>query len=160
VVAPSLLQNKAGDRVNTDRRDAIQLARLLRAGDLTPVDVSQVADEAIRDRTRAHEDTIRDLKAATFRLKVFFLRMHLRAAFLQHCRLDEVMLSAGHDPIEDLVRMPCDGPGVCLNYEDCSDRQSHHGRADHLRRECCAASLFQLCTHPEQRSGSPRPVHQ
>lgn len=37
VVAPSLIPNKAGDRVNTDRRDAIQLARLMRWGDLTPV---------------------------------------------------------------------------------------------------------------------------
>jgi transposase len=37
VVAPSLLPNKAGDRVKTDRRDAVQLARLMRSGDLTPV---------------------------------------------------------------------------------------------------------------------------
>jgi transposase len=37
VVAPSLMPKKAGDRVNTDRRDAVQLARLLRSGDLTPV---------------------------------------------------------------------------------------------------------------------------
>jgi transposase len=37
VVAPSLIPNKAGDRVKTDRRDAVQLARLMRSGDLTPV---------------------------------------------------------------------------------------------------------------------------
>ncbi len=42
VVAPSLVPKKAGDRVNTDRRDATQLARLLRSGDLTPVDVPAV----------------------------------------------------------------------------------------------------------------------
>jgi transposase len=52
VVAPSLLPQKAGDRVTTDRRDAVPRARLLRAGHLTPMDVSQVEDEAIRDLTR------------------------------------------------------------------------------------------------------------
>src|SRR6266851_2114679 len=49
VVAPSLMPTKAGDRVNTDRRDARQLARRLRAGDLTPVSVPAVDDAAIRD---------------------------------------------------------------------------------------------------------------
>ena len=48
VVAPSLIPKKAGERVKTDRRDAIQLARLARSGDLPPVYVPQVDDEAIR----------------------------------------------------------------------------------------------------------------
>jgi transposase len=78
VVAPSLIPKKAGDRVKTDRRDAIQLARLMRSGDLTPVYVPQVEDEAIRDLTRARADTIRDLKAAKFRLKAFLLRHDIR----------------------------------------------------------------------------------
>jgi transposase len=78
VVAPSLIPKKAGDRVKTDRRDAIQLARLMRSGDLTPVYVPRVDDEAIRDLTRAREDTIRDLKAAKFRLKAFLLRHDIR----------------------------------------------------------------------------------
>src|SRR6266511_1329682 len=78
VVAPSLMPKKAGDRVKTDRRDAVQLARLMRAGDLTPVDVPAVEDEAIRDFTRAREDAIRDLKAAKFRLKAFLLRQDIR----------------------------------------------------------------------------------
>src|SRR5215216_388678 len=47
VVAPSLIPKKAGDRVKTDRRDAMQLARLMRSGDLPPVYVPAVADEAI-----------------------------------------------------------------------------------------------------------------
>ena len=79
VVAPSLLPQKAGDRVNTDRRDAVQLARLLRAGDLTPVSVPTVDDEAIRDLTRAREDTIGALKAATWRLNAFWLRHDIRS---------------------------------------------------------------------------------
>jgi transposase len=72
-VAPSLIPKKPGDRVKTNRRDAIKLARLARSGDLTPVYVPQVEDEAIRDLCRAREDVIRDLKTAKFRLKAFLL---------------------------------------------------------------------------------------
>ena len=77
-MAPSLIPKKAGDRVNTDRRDAVQLARLARSGDLTPVYVPTVEDEAIRDLTRAREDTIGDLKAAKVRVKAFLLRHDIR----------------------------------------------------------------------------------
>jgi transposase len=72
------MPKKAGDRVKTDRRDAVQLARLMRSGDLTPVSVPTVADEAIRDLSRAREDTIGDLTAATLRLKAFLLRQDIR----------------------------------------------------------------------------------
>src|SRR5262245_6186042 len=78
VVAPSLIPKKPGDRVKTDRRDAVQLARLMRSGDLTRVYVPTVEDEAIRDLTRAREDTLRDLKSAKFRLKAFLLRQDIR----------------------------------------------------------------------------------
>ena len=78
VVAPSLMPKKAGDRVTTDRRDAVQLARLARSGDLPPVYVPQVDDEAIRDLTRAREDTISDLQDAQCRLKAFWLRQDNR----------------------------------------------------------------------------------
>ena len=74
VVAPSLSPKKAGDRVKTDRRDAVHLARLMRSGDLSPVDVPTVEDEAMRDLSRARADSLRDLKAAKFRLKAFLLR--------------------------------------------------------------------------------------
>jgi transposase len=77
-VAPSLIPKKAGDRVITDRRDAVQLARLMRSGDLTRVYVPRVEDEAIRDLSRAREDTLRDLKAARFRLKAFSLQQDIR----------------------------------------------------------------------------------
>jgi transposase len=79
VVAPSLIPTRAGDRVKTDRRDARQLARLMRSGDLTPVDVPAVDDEAIRDLRRAREETLRDLKAAKLRLKAFVLRHDIRS---------------------------------------------------------------------------------
>jgi transposase len=78
VVAPSLIPKKAGDRVKTDRRDAVQLARLMRSGDLTPVYVPAVEDEAIRDLSRAREDALHDLKTAKFRLKAFLLRHDIR----------------------------------------------------------------------------------
>jgi transposase len=77
-VAPSLIPNKAGDRVNTHRRDAIPLARLMRSGALTPVYVPQVEDEALRDLSRAREDALRDLKTAKHRLKAFLLRPDIR----------------------------------------------------------------------------------
>ena len=78
VVAPSLIPKKASDRVKTDRREAVQLARLMRSGDLTPVYVPQVEDEAIRDLSRAREDALHDLKTAKFRLKAFLLRHDIR----------------------------------------------------------------------------------
>ena len=78
VVAPSLIPKKAGDRVKTDRRDAVQLARLVRSGALTPVYVPTVEDEAIRDLSRAREDIIGDRKAAKFRLQAFLLRQDIR----------------------------------------------------------------------------------
>jgi transposase len=78
VVAPSLIPKKPGDRVKTNRRDARTLARLMRSGDLTPVDVPQVEDEAMRDLCRARAEAIRELKTAKCRLKAFLLRHAIR----------------------------------------------------------------------------------
>jgi transposase len=78
VVAPSQIPKKAGDRVKTDRRDAVQLARLLRSGALSPVSSPSVEDEAIRDVVRARADVLKDLKAAKVRLKAFLLRQDMR----------------------------------------------------------------------------------
>jgi transposase len=79
VVAPSWIPNNASDRVQTNRRDAVTLARLLRSGELTPVDVPTVEEEAIRDLSRAREEVIRDLKAAQCRLNAFLLRQDIRS---------------------------------------------------------------------------------
>jgi transposase len=78
VVAPSLIPRRSGDRVKTDRRDAVQLARLLRSGDLKPVYVQTLQDEAVRDLCRLREDTVNDLKQAKNRLKSFLLRHDIR----------------------------------------------------------------------------------
>ena len=56
VVAPSLIPKKPGERIKTDRRDALKLARALRSGDLTAVWVPDTEQEAMRDLTRARDD--------------------------------------------------------------------------------------------------------
>lgn len=74
VVAPSLIPVRQGDRVKTDRRDALRLAQLLRSGELTPVWVPDEDDEALRDLVRAREDAKEDLLRAQHRLSKFLLR--------------------------------------------------------------------------------------
>ena len=74
VVAPSLIPKKAGDRVKTDRRDSLSLARLHRAHELTPVWVPEGVQEALRDLTRAREDMKHLQRQAKQRLLAFLLR--------------------------------------------------------------------------------------
>jgi transposase len=74
VVAPSLIPRKAGDRIKTDRRDAINLAKLHRAGELTPVWIPDQAHEAIRDLVRARLAAVRALRQARQQLSGFLLR--------------------------------------------------------------------------------------
>ncbi|WNK20272.1 IS110 family transposase [Halomonas piscis] len=78
VVAPTLIPQRAGDRIKTDRRDAKMLARLSRSGELTPVWVPTPEQEAIRDLTRARED----MKAAELRA-----RQRLNAFLLRHSKI-------------------------------------------------------------------------
>lgn len=79
VVAPSLIPKRQGDRVKTDRRDALRLAQLLRAGELTAVWVPTEEDEALRDLVRARQDAKEDLLRARHRLSKFLLRNGLHA---------------------------------------------------------------------------------
>ncbi len=78
VVAPSLIPRKPGDRVKTDRRDAMTLARGMRNGDLTSIHVPDVEDEARRDLSRGRYDALQDLKRSKRRLKSFLLRHDMR----------------------------------------------------------------------------------
>lgn len=78
VVAPSLIPVKAGDRVKTDRRDAVMLAKLHRAGELTPVWVPDTAHEAMRDLVRGRATAMRVLGKA---------RQHLQGFLLRHGRI-------------------------------------------------------------------------
>jgi transposase len=74
VVAPSLIPVKAGDRVKTDRRDAVMLAKLHRAGELTSVWAPDAAHEAMRDLIRARATAVRVLGKARQHLQGFLLR--------------------------------------------------------------------------------------
>ncbi|QQO82777.1 IS110 family transposase [Shewanella algae] len=74
VVAPALIPKAPGDRVKTDKRDAMTLARLARSGDLHSIYVPDERDEAIRDLIRCREDAMLDLRQARQRLKSFLLR--------------------------------------------------------------------------------------
>jgi transposase len=75
VIAPSLIPTKASDRVKTDRRDAQQLARLFRAGELTAIYVPDEEDEAVRDLVRARDRSMTEQCKARLRLKAFLLRL-------------------------------------------------------------------------------------
>jgi transposase len=74
VVAPSKIPRRSGERIKTDRRDALSLAHFARAGDLSIVTVPDSADEAIRDLSRAREDALRARMTARHQLKALLLR--------------------------------------------------------------------------------------
>ena len=74
VVAPSLIPKKSGERVKTNRRDAVSLARLFRAGELTSVWVPDTVHEAVRDLVRARETASQDLRRKRQQLLSFLLR--------------------------------------------------------------------------------------
>jgi transposase len=80
IVSPSKVPRKPGDRVKTDRRDADQLARLFRAGELTGIYVPEPQDEAVRDLIRARYQVGKQQHRARQQLKMFLLRHNLRYA--------------------------------------------------------------------------------
>ena len=84
VVAPSLIPKKSGDRIKNDRRDAISLARLHRAGELKAVYVPTEEDEAMRDLTRAREDIVKALRVSRQVLLAFLLRHGYRYSGQSH----------------------------------------------------------------------------
>jgi transposase len=78
VVAPSCTPKKPGERIKTDRRDGIKLARLARAGELTAVYVPDEQDESMRDLMRAREDAVYAQRRARQQLKALLLRNEIR----------------------------------------------------------------------------------
>lgn len=74
VVAPTAVPQKSGDRVKTDKRDARNLARLLRAGELVGIHIPEPRDEAIRDLCRARTDASEALAKSKQQLGMFLLR--------------------------------------------------------------------------------------
>src|SRR4030088_1814030 len=75
VVAPSLIPKKPGDRVKTNRRDALNLAKLLRAGELTAVWVPDERHEAMRDLSRARMAAKKDLQGKRQQISSLMLRL-------------------------------------------------------------------------------------
>jgi transposase len=78
VIAPSLIPSKPGERIKTDRRDAVRLAQLFRAGELTSIYVPTEDDEALRDLVRAREDAKEDELRVKHRLTKFLLRHNIK----------------------------------------------------------------------------------
>jgi transposase len=108
VAAPSKLQRPAGDRVKTDARDALHLARLLHLGEVVEVNVPTVAQEAARDLVRAREDARGDLMAARHRVSKLLLRQGIvysegkawtgaHDRWLRAQRFDQPALQASYD---------------------------------------------------------------
>ena len=108
VGAPAQIPQQAGERVKTDRRDALPLARLLRSGDLPPIYVPAVADEALRDLVRARADTLTDLKAAQVRLTAVWLRHDLR---------DEGRATWGPAHLRWLATVVCPTPAQPIGFQ-------------------------------------------
>lgn len=77
VIAPSLMPSRPGERVKTDRRDALRLAQLLRAGELTSVHVPTLEEEALRDLVRMREDIKEDRTRIRQRIGKFLLRHNI-----------------------------------------------------------------------------------
>jgi transposase len=74
VIAPAKIARRPGDRIKTDRRDALPLARAARAGELVSVTIPDERDEALRDLSRAREDAARARLKARQQLKALLLR--------------------------------------------------------------------------------------
>lgn len=77
VVSPSKIPKAPGDRVKTDRRDSMKLAKLLKSDDLTHIYVPEEEDEVVRDLSRLREITMLDLNDARKQLKAFLLRNNI-----------------------------------------------------------------------------------
>ena len=107
VVAPAKIPRVSGDRVKTDRRDALQLANLARAGALVPIAVPDARDEAIRDLSRARVDAVRA------RLKA---RQQLKALLLRHGRRysGKTSWTAAHERY--LAELTCDHPAQTITF--------------------------------------------
>lgn len=78
VVSPGMTPRSNADRVKTDRRDALKLCRLARAGELTPIHVPDAQDEAMRDLVRAREDAVIMQRQVRQRLGALLLRNDVR----------------------------------------------------------------------------------
>ncbi len=120
VVAPSLIPKKSGDRVKTDRRDAMSLARLYRAGELTAIYVPREDDEAMRDLSRSREDAVNASRTARQRLGAMLLRLGYRYS-------RKTMWNASHFNWLSTIKMPHPAQQIAFqeyinSVTECGDR--------------------------------------
>ncbi|MCP5091006.1 MAG: IS110 family transposase [Gammaproteobacteria bacterium] len=106
VIAPSKIPQKPGDKVKTDKKDARKLARLLRAGELEPIHIPSVDDEAIRDLCRARTDAVQARSRAKKQLLGFMLRngmAYTGKTNWTQAHLNYIRKVAMPDPVQQIV---------------------------------------------------------
>ncbi|TNB67233.1 IS110 family transposase [Arthrobacter sp. BB-1] len=123
VAAPSKLQRPSGDRVKTDAKDALHLARLLKLGEITAVQVPSVEQEAARDLVRSREDLRGDLMRSRHRISKLLLRQGIVYSGGQ-------AWTAAHELW--LARQHFDAPARQLTYE--SSLEAMHEISDRRDR--------------------------
>ena len=137
IVAPSKLQRPSGDRVKTDARDAVHLARLLRLDEYVAVSIPTVDQEHARDLVRAREDARGDLMRARHRLSKLLLRQGILYSGGQ-------AWTAAHDVW--LRRHRFDSPALQMTYESDYDAvltvQARRDRLDKAIAVLAAGSEF------------------
>lgn len=140
VVAPSKLQRPAGDRVKTDAKDAIHLARLLRLDEITSVAIPTVEQEAARDLVRAREDCRGDLMRARHRLSKLLLRhgiVYYGGAAWTGAHDRWLRTEAAARLTAPATRMAFDA-----DYDHVLTMQARRGRLDAVIEEIAAGSEF------------------
>jgi transposase len=109
VVAPSMIPRKSGEHIKTDRRDAIKLARLHRAGELDAVWVPDAAHEAMRDLVRARADAMQHLKSN---------KQHLQSFLLRHGRIYDGVVGWSRTHYRWLSNQKFDMPAHQIVFQD------------------------------------------
>jgi hypothetical protein len=152
VVAPSLIPMKPGDRVKTDRRDATMLARLHRAGELTPVWVPDADHEAMRDLIRLRS-VVRQIVTRT--------RQHLQGFLLRHGRKHGQGTAWRMAYRRWLSTLAFQHPAQQIAFQDYVDRGEGVQEKDdprHRRQLKLAQYAIAVENHCSQRSGGPTPM--
>ncbi|WUS95092.1 IS110 family transposase [Kribbella sp. NBC_00709] len=140
VVAPSKLQRPAGDRVKTDAKDAVHLARLLRLDEYVAVSIPTVEQETARDLVRAREDARGDLMRARHRLSKLLLRQGIVYSGGQ-------AWTGAHDAwLRQIGRQRLDSPVLQTTFESDYDAvltvQARRDRLDTAITQLAATSEF------------------
>lgn len=141
VAAPSKLLRPAGDRVKTDRNDAMLLARLDRAGDIVAVRIPSRSEESARDLVRSRDDARRDLMTSRHRLSKLLLRHG-------YVYPGKATWGPTHDAWVRSVRrdeLSAHGVGTLAAFDDAYDAV-HHGLA---RRDRLDAAILELAEDSE-----------